>query len=200
MGTALTPILERLSSGALRVVATPWGEVKEVLGYEELVKDLLENNALGKQLTSGGSNEAAKLGYQDHFVLLAMKPVKPGDTWEVPWETTLPNSGTAKGKRRYRYVGPDRVGDRATAKIEATFEMSFNVDIDMGEAKVSGAAAVTHSKGTIQFDAAAGRLISIQSNFTIAGDLAVETADMKIPIKTEQTQKFVMELLERLPD
>ena len=199
IGAAITPIFERLVGSKIRAVVTPHGEVREVTGYEELLHDLLVNNPIGLQFTGGGSNEAARMGLQDQFIVLSRNALKPGESWEVPWDTELPRLGKTRGKRIYKYVGPDKVGSLATAKIDATFELSYDVDIDMPEAKITGSVAVIKSSSVVQFDVAAGRLISSQASFSLRGELSVEANGEKTPIQIEQTQKITFELLDNLP-
>src|SRR3990170_4414408 len=103
-----------MSGSAVELVVTPLGEVKEVKGFAELFADLLKDNPIAVQFVGGGSNEAAK----------------PGDFWEVPFEIDLPKLGKFKGKRVYRYEGPDKVGDRTTAKIDVATELAGDLDID----------------------------------------------------------------------
>ncbi len=200
LGAALTPVFERLSDGAFQVAVSPRGEVTEAKGLAEMLGDLLENNPIAVQLTSGGSDAAAKFSVQDQFVVLPENPVRPGDTWEVPWEIALPKLGTTKGKKSFRFLGLDKTGPRPTARIECTTEMSFDVNIDMGDARVTGTAAVTSSSCTIRFDVAAGRLSSSVGTVRLAGDLIVTTGGQSIAIKTDQTQKTTIELLDKLPE
>src|SRR5262249_44713709 len=122
IGAALTPVFERMSGAAIHVVMTPEGEVKEVKGFTDLFRDLVENNALAAQFVGGGTDAAAKQNIQEQVPQFSEKPLKPGDSWEVPAELDLPKIGKVKGKRTYRYIGPDKVGERATVKIEVSGE------------------------------------------------------------------------------
>src|SRR3990170_4264051 len=86
-----------MSGSAVELVVPPLGEVKEVKGFAELFADLLKDNPIAAQFVGGGSNEAAKTSYADQFPRFKDDAVKPGDSWEVPFEIDLPKLGKFKG-------------------------------------------------------------------------------------------------------
>ncbi|HUG92382.1 MAG TPA: DUF6263 family protein [Planctomycetaceae bacterium] len=200
-GAALTPIYEALTGAVIQVTHTPRGEVTEVKGLKELIGDnLLKDNPFAAQAAAGATDEGAKITYGDRFVDLPEGPVKPGDTWEQPYEITLPGLGTAKGKSAYKFEGHDRVGDRATVKISVRDEMSFEVDLVQLGAKVTGSLSITSSSGTIQFDPEAGALVSKKSTQSLSGNLNVNANGQNIPIQQDQTQTTTVELLDKVPE
>ena len=200
LGKAVTPLFERMSGSAVELVVTPLGEVKEVKGFAELFADLLKDNPIAVQFLGGGSNEAAKSSYADQFPRFKDDAVKPGDFWEVPFEIDLPKLGKFKGKRVYRYEGPDKVGDRTTAKIDVATELEGDLDIDLGEAKVSGTFSTDDATGTVQFDPAAGKLVAMKSGFSLTGDMTITAGGNTIPLRMEQTQTISIEMLDKLPE
>lgn len=200
IGAAVTPLFERLSGAVYQATLSPEGEVVEVKGYADLLRDLVENNPITAQFAGGGSDDVAKEGLREMFPRVSKDAVKPGDTWEVPHEIAMPKLGKMKGKSSFRYVGPDKVGDRQTAKIEVTTDSSMDLDIDMDGTKVTGKISTNSATGTLQFDVAAGRVISNQSTVSMGGTLNVNVNGMDIPIQNEQTMKSAVELLEKLPD
>src|SRR5262245_43388334 len=126
IGAAVTPLYERLSAIVYQVKLGPDGDVLEVKGYAEQLKDILDANPLARQFGGGGaSNETAKQTLRELFVKLPAKPIKSGDTWEVSAELELPQLGKSRGKSVYRYVGADKINGRDTAKAEVTGDMSF---------------------------------------------------------------------------
>ena len=200
IGAAVTPLFERLSGSVYEASIAPDGEVLQVRGYAELLKDLVEGNPLAAQFAGGGSNEAARQGLADSFPRLSKVPVKVGDTWEVPFEIPLPNLGKTKGKSVFRYAGPDKVGDRITAKIEVTSETSVDLNIEMDGAKITGTISTTSGSGTIQFDVASGRVLSHQSKVALAGTLNINANGMDILLTNEQSMSSTTEYLEKLPE
>ena len=199
-GAALTPIYEALTGAVIQVTITPRGEVTKVEGLKELIGDnLLKDNPFGAQAAAVATDEGAMASYSDRFVNLPEGPVKPGDTWEHPYELKLPGLGTAKGKTVYKFETRDKVRGRDTVRITTRDEMSFDIDLDQMGAKVTGQLSITSASGTIQFDPEAGELVSKESNQTLAGNLNVNAMGQNIAIQQEQTHKTTIELLDEVP-
>ncbi|MBI3465268.1 MAG: hypothetical protein HY000_19755, partial [Planctomycetes bacterium] len=169
IGVLLTPVLERMSGAVIQVVITPQGEVKEVKGFTELFSDLLKDNPLASQFTGGGTDEAAKFGVQARLPRFD-KPLQIGDAWEVPLRIELPNVGKVTGKQVYKYVGPEKVGDRVTAKLEVGGDLAVDVNVEQGGAQVTGSIKTTSSTGTILFDVEAGHILSSEGTQIMGGD------------------------------
>lgn len=200
LGSALTPVYDRLKGALLKLVHTPRGEVVELNGLQDLISDLVKGSPLAAQFTGGGSDKAAALSVAEYFPVMSEKPVRPGDTWEVPYELDLPRLGKAKGKRTYKYVGPDKIAGRETARISVTTDLTFDLDLDMGGTKVKGSLSINNSSGTIQFDPLNGQLVTMKNEYDLAGDLTVTAGDMEIPVRTEQKQTVTLDVLEKLPE
>jgi len=199
LGAALTPLYERLSGASISLVLTPQGKLVQVQGLKELLGDVLKDNPLAAQFAAGGSEEGARLGLAEFVPMLSEKPVSPGHRWETPFEVSLDKFGKATGKTTYIYEGESEAAGRKTAKITSVTELSFDLDLDMGAAKVKGSLAVTQSKGTIHFDPKQGCVVSLNKEYTIAGNLNVTVGDKNIPVAMEQVQTVTMELLDKLP-
>lgn len=201
IGAAVTPLYERLSGIVYQVKVAPDGDVLEVKGYAEQLKDILDANPLARQFGGGGaSNETAKQSLRELFVKLPDKAIKPGDTWDVSSEIELPQLGKNRGKSTYRYVGPDKVNDRGTAKTEVTGEMSFELNLEQDGAKVTGTLRSTSVTGTIHFDVATGRVLRGEGSVNLGGEITVDANGMIIPISNSQSMKSSFEVLEKVPD
>lgn len=200
LSAALNPIYERLSGATLTMVITPRGEVKEVEGLDMLLADVLKDNPLGAQFAGGGSKGAARLSQQESSDQLPEQPVKKGDKWEIPYEMDLPKLGKVTGKRVYTFEDVDKVGERETVRLGVTLEMSFDLAIEMGGAKVTGKMSVSDSSGTVHFDPKRGETVSKKAKYTISGDLTVDAGGNIIPVRSDQTQSVTVELLEKLPE
>ncbi len=201
IGGAVTPIFERLTGSEYEVFVTPRGEVTEVKGYAELIADLLKDNPLGNQFTGGGGgNPGAKIAEQESLIALSEKPVKPGDQWETPFDIDLAGVGKIHGKVTYVYEANDKVGDLKTVRIGITSEVTVDLKVEAGGAKVTGSISTTSSTGTAQFDPVAGRLISARRSITMGGQLSVEAGGMIIPVDNQQEQTSTTTMLEKLPD
>lgn len=199
IGAELTPLFERLTGSEYQVIVSPLGRVTEVKGFSELIADIVKDKPIAAQF-GGGDNKSAAVAEQDSFVVLSDKPVRPGDKWESAYEVELPKIGKLKGKNTYTYEGPDKVGDLATARIGTASELTFELNLDQGGAKITGTLSTTSSSGTIQFDPAAGRVVSIKRTLSISGQMSVDVNGMTIPIDNQQEQTSTFELLPKLPD
>lgn len=199
LGSELTPLLERLTGSEYQLIITPRGAVTEVKGFAELVGDLVKDKQFASIFASA-DNKSAAYQEQDAFVILSEKPVKPGDSWEVPYDVELPMVGTIKGKNVYTYEGPDKVGDRPTARIGVVSELSIELKIDSPSSKVTGTLTSSGSTQSVQFDPVAGRVVSAKQKFSMAGQLTVEAGGMIIPIENQQDHTGSWELLDKLPE
>lgn len=199
IGSAMTPILERITGSEFEIVINPQGQVTEVKGYAEMIADLVKDNPFGAQF-GGGDNNAAKNAEQDAFVILSDKPVKPGDKWETPFEVPLATLGTVKGKTTCTFEGYDKVGDRKTVRIGVTTDVSIDLKLDQGGMKVTGTLSSNNSEGTVQFDPEAGCVVSARRGFSLSGQLTVEAGGMIIPVDNQQDHVYELTLLEKLPE
>jgi hypothetical protein len=199
LGQALTPLYERLSGANIGLTISPQGKVMKLEGYKELLGDLLKDNPIAAQFAAGGSEEVAKMGFSEFIIQFEKKAVTPGTRWETPFEMNLDKFGTAKGKKTYIYEGEDKVGSLKTARITVATELSFDLDSEMGGAKVTGRMSVTESKGQLQFDPKRGVLVSLNNQYKISGNLNVSAGGMEIPIQIEQVQHITVDLMDQLP-
>jgi hypothetical protein len=182
------------------VTHSPRGEIVAVKGLQELLAQALKDNPLAAQFAAGNTDEGLKLAMAELFVVFSENAVKPGETWDVEYEVPLPKIGTVKGKKTYKYVGPDKVGERATVKLEVTQSLSVDIDITMGEAKVTGNVSTSQSSGTVQFDPEAGQIVAKKTSHSFSGNLTVVAGGKTIPVQSEQTQEVTVELLDKLPE
>lgn len=199
LAAELTPLMERLTGSEYQLVMTPRGAVSQVKGFAELVGDLVKDKQFAGQFASG-DNKTAAFQEQDAYVLLSDKPVKPGDKWEVPYDVEIPMTGTVRGKNVYTYEGPDKVGDRPTARIGVNSEMSFDLKIESAATKVTGTLTGNNVTQTVQFDPAAGRVLSAKQKMSISGQLTVDASGLLIPVSNQQDHVNTWDLVPKLPD
>jgi hypothetical protein len=200
LSAALNPVFDLLSAASFNVTVSPRGEVKAVEGYKELFGELLKDNPLAAQFAGGGSDEAAKLTLSDRYVIFSEKPVKPGDSWESEYNVSIPGIGTVKEKRIYTYEKPDKVGDVATAKITIAYEITIEIDLKANGTQITGSLSTNNASGTAQFDPEKGRMVSMKSNYTVSGDLAISVNGTNQTISTSQTHTTELQLLDKLPE
>lgn len=196
LSEALGPIYDRLATARLTVTMSPRGEIKTIGGHQELLGDLLKDNPLAAQVAGGGSENAARLNFAERFIVLSDKPVKPGDSWESEFNVDLKEVGMATGKRIFKYVGPDKVGEVITEKFTMTLVLSINIDIKANGAEIKGMLSAKDTSGTVQFDPELGRVVSMKSSYTFGGDINVSANGVSQVISTSQTQTVERILLD----
>jgi len=200
IGTAVTPYFERLTGSEYRVKMTPRGNVVEVKGFTELIADLVKENVLGALLEVFADNEGAKYTEQEHFPVFSEKPVEPGDVWEEEFEYKIKGLGTIKGRVTYTYEADDKVGQRNTVRIGLKTDATVDLDLDVMVAKLTGTLSTTHSEGTIQFDPAAGRVVTAKHTFGMSGQLTVNAGGVTFAMDSALEHTDTAELLEKIPE
>ena len=200
LGGALTPLYDRLGTGQFTFTVTPRGKLLKMAGYKELLGDVFKDNPLAAQFGGGGSEEAGKMLFGDYFIDLPDKGVQQGARWDAKEEITLEKFAVIKGKRNFVYDGEGKVGKHKTAKFTFTDELTIDLDLDSGGAKVTGTLTLTESKGTIHFDAKNGRLVSLTHDYRITGNLNVAAGGQNIAVGNDQTEQVRIELLDKLPE
>ncbi len=179
---------------------TPRGVVKSFTGYAQLVADLIKDKPLAAQFSGGGSDNMAKLGAQGAWVVFPEKAVKPGEKWENPLEMELGGLGVIKGTETVTLLSIETRDGHSIAKLSTTSDMSFDLKLDMGTAKVSGKISTANSSGTAEFDITAGKLLKQSGEVTLSGQLSVEVNGMTIPLQMTQTVSSEQEALDKLPE
>lgn len=200
LGAALTPLYERLVGSELQAEVTSRGAVTSYTGYSQLVGDLVKNNPLTAQFAGGGSDAAAKLGFQGQWIVLPEKPIKAGENWENPFELDLGALGIVKGKESVTLVSVEKRDGHDIAKLSTTSDLSFDLKLDMNGTKVTGKMTTSNSTGSSEFDITAGKLLKQTSELTLSGQLTVEVNGMTIPIQQTQTISAEHELVDKLPE
>jgi Family of unknown function (DUF6263) len=200
LGAELTPLYETLTGAVLNVTVSPRGQVVAVKGYKELLAPVLKGKEIAKQFAGAGTDKYYALQVAEFYPAFSKKPVKPGDTWTVPFEISIPKLGTAKGKKTYKYIGQEKLKARSVAKVTYTYDLTFKLDLEMGGAKVTGELAVGKSSGTVLFDVAKGQLVSLQAEYHVGGDLTVTAGGNDIAVRTDSVQKYKVEQLDKLPN
>lgn len=200
LGAALTPLYERLVGGELQSEVTPSGVVKSFTGYAQLVGDLAKSNPLTAQFSGGGTDNAGKLAAQGNWVIFTDKPVKPGDKWDNPYEMDLAGLGVFKGKETITFLALETRDGHSIAKLSVSNDISFDLKVDMGAAKVSGKVTTSSSEGSAEFDVTAGKLLSQKSKLTLTGQLSVDVNNMTIPVGMSQDISSELTVLDKLPE
>lgn len=200
IGAALTPLYERLVGSELQIEVTPLGKLKSLKGYAQLVGDLTKSNPLTSQFAGGGSDNAAKMGIQAQWIVFPEKPLKPGDHWENPLELELPGLGLIKGKESITFLRLETVDSQTIAKFSTSTDISFDLNVEVNGAKVTGKVTTSNSSGMADFNVVQGKVKSLTSELTLTGDLTIVVNNMTLPVQLTQTVSAGQTALEKLPE
>jgi hypothetical protein len=199
-GTALAPILnptfETMSNMVVRFTVAPRGEITGVEGYDEAMQQILKDNPMGAAFAGGGDADAFAQSMADAYPQLPEAAVRPGDTWEQPYEMKNAEFGEIQGKRILKLISVDEKDGRQIAEIGLTHQLNGNLDIKVGEARVTGKITIGASEGTILFDVEAGRILSNKFKLSTTSDLVTIVGDQTIDTDVEQTQEVELKLVE----
>ncbi len=197
-GTANNPLAEfykALVGAKLWVRLDKDYKVEKVEGREQLVEKLGAANPklrglLRDLLSEGAWRQAAGAS----FVALPWHPVRPGDSWTATGTTDL---GLGKWRTSYKYTylgkrgGLDRIRVDATLDAEAAGETSA-FKIKAGRVKAQGT-------GVIDFDAARGRVVSLEMEQKTTARLTAANGDQDAPVEMEQTEKITVRTTDTSP-
>lgn len=123
------------------------------------------------------------------------KPVNPGDKWESKFDQKLAMLGSLARTTTYTYEGKAAVDLKELHRITFTATVAYTPSTEKVEGVpfqiVKGKMETSEFKGTIYFDATAGRLAQSEVKMTLKGDLIVSlgTAQTDANLQQEVTSK-----------
>jgi hypothetical protein len=193
-------LLEQLQGATFRITLDPKMEIVAFEGYEDLLKKLAGDNADVRDTVRALLPEEAmkKSAREALTAFLPGKAVNPGNPWERKGVLEpLGLLGSLKKDYAYVYEGRAQVNKKDVEKITFTATAS-HVLPKAGTAKqapfqvTDGKLDVADAKGTIYFDAAAGRLVQAESQMNLKGflTLLVSGTSIRTDIKQQVTTRI----------
>jgi hypothetical protein len=194
---------EKLIGATFRLTVSPKWEILKFEGYDKLIERLAGDDASARQaLLATVPEDTFKKSVREAFAFLPDRPVKDGETWERSIEEPLGAFGILRETRTYKLEGKEDVGGKKVDKINFTTAVDFKpgkkVD-PLPTYVLSGRMESKEAKGTVHFDAAAGRLVQIKSDLKLVGTMVLSSADTKVDAVIEQEQSTVVTLLNEKP-
>jgi hypothetical protein len=190
-GNPLAEFFKALVGSEFKLTVTPDLKVTKIDGREEFIKKLVQTNQqmepLLKQILS---EEALKEMADPAFAAFPNKPVKKGDTWKKESKLNMGPIGTYDTTYNYTYEGKEGKLDKI--KVDTTLKYSPPGAGSAGSLPftiVSADLKSSDAKGTVLFDAAAGRLDSSEMGLKLAGKLTVSIGGMNTDVELNQEQK-----------
>jgi hypothetical protein len=196
--TALSEFCKALVGSEFRVTLVR-GQVKEVEGREKFVKKLAAANAAMDPLVNQIFRDEALRGMAEMaFAALREGRVRPGDSWTRKGKQDLSPWGEYWTTFRYTYEGTagplDRIKVRSTLNNQpfAGGAVGLPFKIKKGEMKGKGA-------GTIFFDRPRGRMVRLELNQEMVGEMTAVIGDKETKMEVSQTYRTTVRTSEGPP-
>lgn len=180
---------------------TPAGVVTKVEGQKELLKKLAGNDS-SKQavLAEALSEESLKRQTTQSLGFLPTQPLKKGLSWKKPAGLPLGPLGDLDAERTYTYDGSP--SDKGPLKITFTTAVK---KFTPGKVRsrtvqvIGGKLKATESKGSLEFDVAAGRLVKASSSLKLQGELTFKNGDTEYRGQLKQEQASETKVMDKRP-
>jgi hypothetical protein len=188
---------EKIQGATLKITLGPKRTIDKVEGLNELIAKLAGEDARVREtLKRTLTEESLKKTAQEVFAFL---PEKAEKKWTRTVNAPLGPLGNLSIKNEYTDDGTGKVGDKTAAKITFKSTVTYapptaeqtkdtTIKIVKGELKADGA------KGTILFDAAAGRLLSYEWGLKLKGKLTIGISGSDLPSDVEQEETIKVTL------
>ncbi len=194
---------QALEGAVFTFTLTPRWEVTRFTGYDDLIKKLTNANpAAGKEVKKYLTEDLLKMTAQETFGFLPDKAVKKGDKWERKFIYPLGPLGTLTSTNKYTFEGTEKVDGKDADKIAVDMTMTYAppkvegtpaLEIKKGDLKVEGA------KGTIYFDAAAGRLLRSEATIPAKGTMTFSYMGRDTEMELDQKQTIKNRVTDKNP-
>jgi hypothetical protein len=154
------------------------------------------NKIVSVEQPKGGSPidpEELKNRYQQELEMYPIKPLKPGDKWELTVNQDLGQGQVLTCKRNYEYVGevPEFAtvpGSRILDKVIASdSSVDYSIDIKAGVGKIKSRDLKIESKHTYLFDREAGRTVDTDSEVRVSGILLISINNIDLEAMLDLT-------------
>jgi hypothetical protein len=199
---------QQLKDASFHVTLTPQGEVTKFEGYEDLLKKVAGDDVNARKIVQAVlTEESLKRAATDAFGVLPAGPVKAGDKWgaDKKAEASLGPLGSFTLTRTYTYEGKDNYNGKTVDKISYAGAASYTPP-KMGETSpfpfqvLKGDLKADDIKGTLYFDAAAGRLLASEMSMRLKGNVTISVGGTNIDTEAQQDQTVRARLLDKLPE
>lgn len=195
--------IELVQGAVFTLTVKPNMEIVKLEGYDKLVEKIANNDAeLAKVVKAILTEETMKKSAHEALAFLPAEAVKPGDRWDRQIKESLGLLGNLVRNSSYTYDSSAKVEDRAVEKILVTATATYTLPAGNEDAPfrvTQGKIDVPSIKGTLYFDAAAGRLVMSEMKMSLKGALTVTVGGNAIPHEVQQDVTTRTTLLKEAP-
>jgi hypothetical protein len=197
----LTTMLKDLTGKTLTIRVGTDGEIVSIEGVPEPMAQAVGNGLdfRGAILTSlidrDGWKEMTRA-----TLFTPQKPLAEGANWEETMSHSWGDLGSWRGQTLYESKGQSE----GLSSIGYAHDLVYQPPMRAGQNNLpfkitNPAFRAKAAHGTLLFDAAKGRLSSMEENFQVVGQMTIEIAGQSLPLQLEETQHFELELLDKKP-
>lgn len=165
------------------------GRLRNLRGYEELLKKLANGDAsrlkVLRALKPAGALEAL---FQDALGPLADRAVTPGDRWSHRSVEAMNLFGAFEHTSEFSYRGVQDKLHKVDSKRQTTFKNPrYAIENDVFRV-LKGVVQTDDSTGHFLFDGARGRMVRVERQSTLRGELTLETLGtvQRVPFASEE--------------
>jgi hypothetical protein len=194
---------DKIAGATFAILLSPKWEVLKFEGYDKLIDKLSGDDVAVRQaLQATLSEDALKKSVREAMAFLPDRPVKEGDTWERTVEQPFGVLGTLRETRTYKLEGKEDQGGKKVDKITFTSAVDYKPgkpDKALAYHVISGEMKADEAKGTVHFDAAAGRVVQIESHMKLRGRMVLSISGSNVDAVVEQEQTTKVAVLSEKP-
>ncbi len=198
MAKLIGPMYQALVKKPIVLKITDRGQVvdfKMPQGFVESINKMMGGVGLGNLFSEEGLKQMAEVGS------LPDKPVKVGDTWERKVAMKASFLGLTSVETTFRYEGQETRDGRTLEKISTVMQMKSapqgdeKAKPDAKQPQVGLTIDQQENKGTIYFDAAAGKLVEsdvktrMKMDMQVMGKKISQDIDMTVVMKAVPAEK-----------
>lgn len=195
-----------LKDAKVKVSLDPRMKITRIEGLDDLLKKLAGEDAEArKTVQSLFSEEMLRRTVEELVQFLPDGPVKPGATWNRESLEKIDPLGQSKRNVTYQFEGQDKIEGTGENLEKITFNgtVSFTADkqpsgslpFQVLKADLKG----DDLRGKIYFDAARGRLVSLESRLTLKGPLTIKVGEITVDAKSNQEITILTKVSDQRP-
>lgn len=186
-------VLNQLQGTILKAKLSPELQVKEIEGYDDLLKRLAGDDPSIRRVAQALlSEEQLKNAVQHSLGFVPQNTAAPGATWKREMSISLGPLGSVRISQSFKFEGMEKIDGVSLAKI--SFQPTVNYTPPKPEAAnpelsiTQGTIQLKQGSGTVYFDPAAGRLHHSTLKLELTGEMTARLNGKDVPLRFEQTQ------------
>ncbi len=185
---------KRMKGATLLLTLDANGELTRLEGYKDLLDKLSGGNeAVRAGIAATFNEDILKQNAHETFGFAPKRGVKVGESWERKNKLSMGPIGDIAGTATYTYAGTERLDGKALEKINFKGTMKYSAPGDQPQGApfriVKANLKVEDFKGTLHFDARAGRLASSGVSMRMTGTMTMSVMGNTVDMEIEQNLK-----------